>query len=559
MDDLLDYCSSQPGVILVPIEVLSARGLDATAAEAYVDRAILTRAECERIDTMIRKYCERAAKLGRASRNWFPPRVQHLCFVTNGTTTRPYFQPFHASSWLLYREDLGAETSSLEFGIFLLFQAERQYLQQQIGASLLTNLPYLLILNDAQVEDFVAGCRRSTRPDADGYRALADALPAVRQMHHDPFRRPTTPMPDAACLANGLVVTPEQQRQLDALHSRWMQSVESVVSAHRSSVHSPSADAGAMLIDWLESEAPHLVLAGNEGELLWQGPGTGSNALSGLLARLSPEAERSILADLNVIDRKSRRFLASLSSPEQLAKPASWMTEGGLSFIHGETLRIGYSLTDDPDRLWQVSPPYERLMLAARTIHEWGHQAAESGWVRVDPERGDERARHEARLVECLDRIVDRLPGSLKPALMASLRTDASVPTPGHYLFDGLMKRIDDYMANFVARHFLTAEEMDTYVRNNVGSRVLDYAPEQALTHLLRMGYEYQYLGLSSIAEARPWFLKSTWFESLFVETGIVTVEAFFDLVKCISDLCDDYSIDPARIDLGRSARGRAE
>ena len=42
-----------------------------------------------------------------------------------------------------------------------------------------------------------------------------------------------------------------------------------------------------------------------------------------------------------------------------------------------------------------------------------------------------------------------------------------------------LLRRIDDYMANFLARHYLTRDEMDTYVRNNVGSRLLDYAPER--------------------------------------------------------------------------------
>ncbi|MEM7055225.1 MAG: hypothetical protein AAF446_11890, partial [Pseudomonadota bacterium] len=170
LDSLIDYCSSQPGMLLVPIEVLSDAGLDSQAATAYQARGLLTQSECQRIDQMIVKYCKRANQLGRASPQWFPGRIQHLCLVTNGVKTRPYFQPFHASSWLLYLDDIRDSTSSLELSIFLLFQAERQYLQQQIGASLMANLGYFLIMNQVQIDDFCAGCMRSTRPDAAAYR-----------------------------------------------------------------------------------------------------------------------------------------------------------------------------------------------------------------------------------------------------------------------------------------------------------------------------------------------------------------------------------------------------
>lgn len=550
-ESLLDYCSSQPGMLVVPIEVLSEAGLDPDAAAAYRARGLLTESECERIDAMFVAYCKRAGKLSQASRQWFPPRVQHLCLVTNGVRTRPYFQPFHASSWLLYREDIAESTSSLEFSIFLLFQAERQYLQQQVGASLLTNLPYLLILNDLQLEDFVAGCRRSTRPDAAGYRALADSMPLIRSLNHDPFRSPQSAIAGAVRLANGLIVTPDQKQGIDRLHEAWMQSIAAVVAAHRASTRPPATRAGRSLIDWLDAEAPHLVLTGNDGRVVWNGPGTGAQALQSLASSLTPDAEESIRSDLDVIDRRSRRFIDSLADPGGLAKPASWMTAGGLSYIHGETLRIAYSLTDDPERMRHASPPYERLMLTARTMHEWGHQAAESGWVRVAPDRIDERADHERSLVELLNEIVDELPGTLRSALVGALGSPADPQeTPGQIMLKGVLRRIDDYMANLLARHYLSANEMDTYVRNNVGSRLLDYAPEQALTHLLRVAYEFQYLGLSSIQNPRAWFMNSTWFESLFVAPGICSAATFDRLTAEIAQICDCYEIDAGRIQL---------
>ncbi len=548
-DALLDYCASQTGLLLVPVDVLSADGFDPEAAEAYASRGLLERYECERIDTMVRKYWERAGKLGRASRQWFPARVQHLCLITDGTRTRPYFQPFHASSWLLYRDDVAPETSSLELSIFLLVQAERQYLQQQIGASLLTNLPYLLILDEDQLADFIDGCRRSTRPDAAGYRALADALPEIREMHHEAFRRPTAAVPGAQRRVNGLIVHRDQQQVLDRLQRDWMQAVEATVASHRASVGGVSARSGRALLGWLDDAAPHLVITGEEGQLLWTGPGTARPELASLAARLTPEAEDSVLADLAVVDRKSRAFLETLADPGALARPASWMTAGGLSYIHGDTLRIAYSLTDDPERLRHASPPYERWMLAARTVHEWGHQAAESGWVRVDSERVDERRAREQALVESIDEIVADLPGGLRPALVAALgRAGGTEATPGETMLAGLLRRIDDYMANLLARHYLTQDEMDTYVRNNVGSRLLDYAPDQALTHLLRVAYEFQYLSLSSIADPQRWFMDSTWFDSLFVDPGVCSRARFEGLAACIAGLCDTYAIDGDRI-----------
>ncbi|MEM7055101.1 MAG: hypothetical protein AAF446_11235, partial [Pseudomonadota bacterium] len=363
--------------------------------------------------------------------------------------------------------------------------------------------------------------------------------------------RPRQALPDHQRLANGLMVNIEQQQSLDALHQQWMTSAESVIASHRSSTSGPNAQSGQALMAWLESESPHLVLVGEDKELLWQGTGTAGGGLKEFLTRLSPQAEESIIQDLQVIDQKSRLFLKSLLKPDELVPPAAWMTEGGLSYIHGETNRIAYSLTDDPDRLWQVAPPYERPMLAARTIHEWGHQAAESGWVRIDPERMQERKGHEQTLVELLDRIVSELPKMMKPALIAALNpASTSSETPGQQLLKGLLRRIDDYMANFLARHYLTRDGMDTYMRNNVGSRVLDYAPEQALKHLLRIAYEYQYLHLSSIRDPQAWFMKSTWFEAQFVTPGIVSLESFARLTDQIARICDCYEIDGDYIEL---------
>lgn len=551
---LLNYCTSQDGLIVLPIEVLSSSGLDPAAAARFRSAGVLTEFQCQRLDAMLSAYFNRAAQLAGASGQWFHPRLQHLCLVTNGVQTRPYFQPFHGSSWLLYLEDISEHSSSIELSIFLLFQAERQYLQQQIGASLMSNLGYFQVLSESQIEDFRAGCRCSTRPDAAAYQALAEALPCIRRMHHDPFRRPSVALPNHSLLANGLIVSIDQQQQLAELQDQWMASTSAVVSAHRDSVRVPGPNAGQALRQWLDRQSPQVVLTGAQGAVLWQETNQADPALDELLEQLSPDAESSIRKDLQVIDEKSKLFLDSLDSPDDLARPAAWMTEGGLSYIHASSNRIAYSLTDDPGRLWQVSPPYERQMLAARTIHEWGHQAAETGWVRVAPDRVSERKAHQQQLIALLDQTVSELPARLKPMLIAALDTGSDpAQSAGARLHKALMRRIDDYMANLLARHYLSQDEMDTYVRNNVASRALDYAPEQALMHLLRIAYEYQYLHLSSIADGWRWFMDSSWFEDLFVRPGIIGPEQFRALCDQIARICDCFDIDSNRIRIPRT------
>ncbi len=108
---------------------------------------------------------------------------------------------------------------------------------------------------------------------------------------------------------------------------------------------------------------------------------------------MTEPGELSILKDLQVVGYHSKRFLDSLRHRDKLADPAPYMSAGGLSHIDGQWKLIAYDIGPGPNagRLWESTPPFERLMLGARTIHKWGHLAAYSGWVRVPEERNMDR------------------------------------------------------------------------------------------------------------------------------------------------------------------------
>ncbi len=541
-----DYFVSQDGMIVIPIDYFSEQGITSDFSTFIEDSGLLGQQSIAQINQTIAAYFNRARQLSSVSRQWFQPRIQHLCLVTKGERIRPFFQPFHANSWLLYDSDFHPETSSVELSIFLLFQAERMFMQQQIAASLLTNLPYFLILTDTQIDNFVDGCERSDRPDADFFRSFASKLPQLRRLHHVQFNRPSVALQGYQTTQNGLIVDADDMAMLDSLQQDWIRSAEAVMSAHRAHYTTLSPDAGRRLLTWLDDRQPDLLISGDDGDILWQPGCSDHSALQSVLAEVSTVAEEEIKKDLQVIDYYSKKFLETLAEPDQLVDPAPYITEGGLSYIHPKLKRIAYNLgADNADRLWQPSPPYERWMLAARTVHEWGHLAAESGWVAVPEELSETRKNLEAALVDEFEAMVNGMSARVRHLIEPELAgLSKKADRAGEALLKAMLRRIEDFMANLVAQDILNADEMDTYVRNNVASRLLEYRPEQMLMHLIRTVYEFQYLRLSRIRDRSDWFMKSTWFQALFIDSGVLSQHQFEQLEPVVAGICDCYRID---------------
>jgi hypothetical protein len=119
----------------------------------------------------------------------------------------------------------------------------------------------------------------------------------------------------------------------------------------------------------------------------------------------------------------------------------------------------------------------------------------------------------------------------------------------GQALLDAMLVRVEDFMSNLLAQRYLSPDEMDTYVRNNVCCHLEQYRTGAIYMELVRQAYEFQYLRLSRILDPMAWFMKSTWFGEHFIEYGIITGAMFEDLVRVVGAICDCYEVDESKFD----------
>jgi hypothetical protein len=561
---LVNYCCSQDGLFIIPIEALSPAGIEPSYSDALTGKVGLSSNWITQFNRAYALYWKRAESLSaRSPGYWFPPRLQHIAIVTRPKEVRPYFQPFHKNSWLLYQHDFDPEYSTIEFSVFQFFQAERMGLLEGIVPALHANLPYFLTLSGQQRKEFRSGCKRTDRPDAEAWRSLGHAQSWLKSLYHETFRPPKLAVPGMRIhRENGLIVPPSETAKLAVLQDAWGDSARQVLGEYRTCFSRNPGDSSDGLAQWLEGNRPRALISGGEGEILWDPERADEcDKLRGAVGALTPGGDQRIRRDLEIIDRHSRRFLASLCDPEALAEPAPYMTEGGLCYIHGEHRLIAYDIGPgrNENRLWEPSPPFERLMLGARTIHEWGHLAAESGWVVIPQNRLAERQALTERLARLFDQVLAGASGAVRRLTRdEDARLSARHGSFGQGLSAAMLRRIEDYMANLVARRFLSADEMDTYVRNNVASRVTEYGPGRVYLQLIRLVYEYQYLSLSQIENPRKWFFDSTWIGPLFIDRGVVSRSQFEEIVETVSGICSCYEVDETRFDFTAVTSGSA-
>lgn len=546
----IDYHFSQPGLFVIPVEALTPDGIRPAFAAELEARGAMDRASIELFDQAYHRYRRWASDLSsHAPAHWPPPRAQHVCVVTSPERIRPYFQPFNKNSWLMYAADFRPESSTVEFAAYLFLHVERMGLLRAIEPTLIANLGCFLTLDPEEIDALVEGCRRTTRPDAPAFRALADAMPAILRLHHETLKPPMVADPGAMPIPNtGVIVGAAEQPAITAVHRVWVEAAGDVLRRHGSAHAKPAADRGERIAAWLARTRPPLLVTGADWRTLWDPEAPDDlDLVRAALADVTESGAEGILEDLRVVDRCSRRFLASLRRPEALVDPAPYITEGGLSYIHKDRKLIAYHIGpgENEGRLWQSAPPFERLMLAARTIHEWGHLAAESGWIDVPEDRKAERRALRGELEALLEAIHAQAPPAVRALAMrevgALVEKSGSV---GKALVRGMLVRVEDYQSNLLAQRFLSPDEMDTYVRNNVSAHVDEYSEEAVFGQLTRHAYEIQYLRLSRIEDPLPWFFSCTWFDERFVRSGIITRERFEQLVEVIARLCACFEID---------------
>lgn len=552
---LVDYCCSQKGLFVIPIEALSVSGIDPAFAKALEEKTDIDSSWLNRFNRAWSEYCRRARVLSeRNPGSWLPPRPQHIAIVTQADHIRPYFQPFHKNSWLLYLHDFDASYSTVEFSIFQFFQAERMGLMGAIVPAMNANLPYFLTLSGGQRKDFKRGCEITDRPDTGAWRALGAAQSWLRTLFHEKFRPPRGTMRGMRIQReNGLILPSADSDRMAALQNAWADSARKVFSAYQMRSGSESRSSADDLAEWLKENRPQALITGKDGAILWDPEQPEQNGdLRARLATLTEKGSERIRLDLEVVDRHSTRFLSALTEPGALVSPAPYMTEGGLSYIHPERRLIAYDIGPgrNENRLWESSPPFERLMLGARTVHEWGHLAAESGWVVVPGSKSAEREELTRQLAGLFDEFLAHASSGVRNLTASEeKRLAGEHGSFGAGLLAAMLRRIEDYMANLVARRFLSADEMDTYVRNNVAARTTEYTPERVYMQLIRMVYEYQYLPLSRIENPGKWFFESTWIRPIFIDRGILSRAQFEQIIALVSGICGCFELDETKFD----------
>jgi len=448
----------------------------------------------------------------------------------------------------VYANDFDPRRSNVEFAAYQFLHVERMGLLQQIVPALAGNLSYWLALGDAEIAEFKRGCEQSRRPDASGYQALAQALDWIRTLHHETLKpmAVATTEPLLTIPNTGVIVPQSRKQSLEALVQQWTAAAERVAASHYAGHAARTLNHAREIGLWLANERPRLLVTGAAGTILWDPDRPDDlEPVMRALEQITDSAAPSLLRDLALIDERTRHFLDSLRAPDALPAPHADTAQNGLCYLHIARKLLAYNLREGRmQRLREPAPPYERWMLAARSIHEWAHLAVDAGWVTVAPANASDHARRRADLAALYDELVAGAPAHVRAHTQPDLARLAQGAATGAALADFTLARMPDYQANLLARRYLTAGESQTYVRNNVASLALDYPATQLYQRLARYVFEAQYLRLAEIADPLAYLVSSTWLAEQYLQTGVIArpdLERLFDLTGA---LCTDHQID---------------
>ncbi|MEM7437132.1 MAG: hypothetical protein AAF436_18400 [Myxococcota bacterium] len=546
---IADFCLASPKLFLIPAEHLSASGIDAPFADVLFEERGVSRAWLQRFSEAFALYFERVSDLAvGAPAYWRPPRCANVCIVQDAIGTRPYYLPFAQASWLLYESDFDPTHSTLEFGAYQLAHVERLSSTGDPGVAWIHNLGYFLERSEAERVAFAKGCEASTRPDAPAFVSLGALMKEVSTCSHDQLGpRPPSTERTARIGFAGLNVPEGQQASFQAIAKSFLaESHNATYRYYEAQRVAEEGDASEPLLRWLAEAVPRVLVTDQAGGVLWDYERP--NALDGLrdvLGGIAPGVATSLRQDWALIDQHSCAFVSALVEDDALVFPEGDLDQEDGIYIHPDRRAIVYSMVQPGLRtLAEEAPPYHRMLVGARTVHEWSHLAVEAGIVRVPESRANEHADQQRRLIEMFDEIVSAAPTPLRSTAAEEV---ALLARDGCHLGELPLQRVGDYQANLLAREFLSPAETEAYVRANVRP-LIDEPNVGPYLALARYAYEYQYLRLIELADPFAYFVATTWFGHSHVESGVVSLSEAKALFDVVSSLFDCHEVDEARI-----------
>ena len=550
---LADYYFADGRLTLIPIEQLTPIGMSGEFAALVGERRGWSAARIALFDAGFALYWTRSGALARRTATWMAPRVRHVAVVAEPLSVRPYVQLLNTSAWLLYDSDLDPALSHPEFVAYLLVHGDRMAVTGEVAHTAVQNGAWWLERSEEECTAFSGAAERSTRPDAESFRALAQAVPWLRQLRHEALRPPVVVAPYRAIPDTGLLVPRAREAEPPALVAACERGARQALVAYHARWHEADVAAGRELCDWLAREAPRFLIAAQHGRIVWDADAPERIAgVRDVMRHADGVAVRRVREDLQVVDAHTRRILDALTDPDALPPPAENTEQRGYTYLHASRQLIVYNLHEaGMERLHGPPLPYERAMLGARTVHEWAHLIEAAGWVplRVSQMQFDERV---LALGVQLDAVIAQAPDWARRRTVGEpIARGASLGTT---LARQQLARMSDYQANLVARRFMSMLEAETYVRHNIRTLRGSSQPTQLWSMLMRYLYEYQYLrpalGLSRVPDPRTYFLRSTWFVEDFMTAGIVTDDQFDALAEAIGRLGECYAVEESRLRL---------
>ncbi|MEJ7734333.1 MAG: hypothetical protein WKG00_34700 [Polyangiaceae bacterium] len=350
---------------VLPAESLTSAGMD-DDLRARLHEAGAPPAWTERFDAALGRMQALSARLyAAAPEAWFAPRLVNVCVVREPERTRPFFQPLASSSWLVYESDFDPAASSVGSAAYALMFAERLGLVGDPALAHVHNASAWSQASDDEIVDFVAGAERCARPDAAAFRAVAQALPWLRGLHHQELRPPDDASGYRRAGGTGLLVRDEEGEKLRALAAALRADALAVAERYqRAPANVPRTDGGTpaeALCGWLRAARPEVLVVDAAGQLLWRPDAAGEvEAVHAALADIGPTAAASLQRDLDTVGEHSARFLASLRWPHLLPRPDD-LDEGAAPTC---TLSTSASRTRCSSRDWTRSARLRRRSIA---------------------------------------------------------------------------------------------------------------------------------------------------------------------------------------------------
>jgi hypothetical protein len=542
------FALAHPSIVVIPAEMLDEHGLEPEFAELLIAESRLSAGQIDCLERGTALYWQRCRDLfTRAPSSWFPPRQMNLLIVSEPRGILPYMEPFTGTSSLLYASDLDTHP---EYVAYALVHVDRLALLGSVRATLVCNLSYWFDRDDASRSAFASAAARARRPDARCFIALANTFEWIDQLLHIPLREPQQDVtePYLEIVEGAELYAPKRlQPQITALCEQAEDAIsEAMQTTAPAAVPARSRTVDA-LCDWLQQTRPHVIVVAPDDTTVWSPEMNDPQWMRRALVNASDAAVASLHEDLRTIDERSRQFLERVTDVDMLPKSCAVLEFQGGTYIDPARRAVVHKLRQEVyDSLTLAAPPYFRLFLGARVMHEWGHLAHAAKFLRVPDENKLAYKEARAELGDCFLKAITAIPAitrSTDPETAGLSLCSNHLPA---ILARKTLARVGDYLSNLMCSKMLPGEEMQAYVRTNVRHH---FDKKLGLvSELARYAYEVHYLALADLP--RSYFFNTSRFVDYFIHTGIITEDNTNALFDAAGRVLACYEIDEAKLAL---------